>query len=181
MLFLPLSPPASVPDTVIVERTSHYDIAGTDVRGLIREMDQKGPSIGLGTYWANTQVGVSAWWDTKQLPSHCVLVNPGVRVNVNIVYPSWKPEAGAEPALLAKWSKMLKSLVRHEGKHAQYAREEGNAMTSELRAHSSARTCSELDRYLTTRSTELRAIHQKADEDIDTRTGHGVNEGVNLQ
>jgi len=174
MFFAP--PPAVVvPDTVIEERTSHYDIKATDEPGLVKEMNEKGPK---GSYWAYTNAGISSWWDTKQVGSTCVLVRSGVRVNINILYPAWVPPKGVKPQVIAKWEAMYTALVRHEGEHAQFARDQGNALTALLREHSSDSSCERLDSYLRKKSDDLQSKREAADRDLDTRTGHGSKEGV---
>ena len=171
----PPAPPAVVvPDTQIVERTSHYDVKATDEPGIVKEMNEKGPS----SYWAYTNGGVTSWWETKQVGKVCVLVNPGVRVNINIVYPSWVPPAGVKPQVITKWDAMLKAMVRHEGEHAQFARDQGNALTAILREHSHDSSCSRLQSYLKKKSDELQRKRDAADLDLDNRTGHGSKEGV---
>ena len=179
MFFAP--PPAVVvPDTVIVERTSHYDIKATDEPGIVTEMNEKGPSGGDGTYWAYTNGGVSSSWDTKQLGATCVLVNPQVRVSINIVYPSWVPPAGVKPQVVAKWDAMLKAMIHHEGEHAQLARDQGNALTAMLREHSSDSSCERLESYLKKKDADILKRRDAADVDLDKRTGHGSKEGVGI-
>jgi|GEM_PF-2247370 predicted secreted Zn-dependent protease len=177
MFFAP--PPAVVvPDTVITERTSHYDIKAIDEPGLVKEMNEKGPAGGGSSFWAITNGGVYSSWETKPVGSRCVLVNPRVSVGINIVYPSWVPPAGVKPQVVAKWNAMLKAMVRHEGEHAQFARDQGNALTAELRAHSSDSTCEQLESYLKMKDAEIGKKREAADLDLDDRTSHGSKEGV---
>jgi predicted secreted Zn-dependent protease len=174
MFFAP--PPAVVvPDTVIVESASHYDIKATDEPGIVKELNEKGPK---GSYWAYTNGGVSSWWDTRQIGSTCVLVNPGVRVNINILYPAWTPPKGVKPEVIAKWNAMYAALVHHEGEHAQLARNQGNAFTAILREHSSDSSCKRLETYLKKQSDDLQRKREAADLQLDERTGHGSKEGV---
>jgi predicted secreted Zn-dependent protease len=107
-----------------------------------------------------------------------VLVNPGVRVNINIVYPSWVPPAGVKPQVITKWNAMLKAMVRHEGEHAQFAKDQGTALTAVLREHSHDSSCQRLGSYLKKKSNELQKKRDAADLDLDKRTGHGTKEGV---
>lgn len=174
MFFAP--PPAVVvPDTVIVESASHYDIKAIDEPGLVKELNEKGPK---GSYWAYTNVGISSWWDTKQVGSTCVLVNPGVRVNINILYPAWNPPKGVKPRVIAKWEAMYAALVRHQGEHAQFAKDQGNALTALTREHSSDSSCELLDSYLRKKSDDLQSKREAEDRDLDKRTADGSKEGV---
>jgi predicted secreted Zn-dependent protease len=177
MFFAP-PPVVVVPDTVIVERTSHYDVNATDEPGIVKEMNEKGPTGGDGTYWAFTNGGVSSSWDTRQVGSKCVLVNPRVRVSINIVYPSWVPPSGVKPLVIAKWDAMLKAMVHHEGEHAQLARDQGHALTAALRAHTNDSSCGRLESYLQGKNAEILKKRDAADVDLDKRTGHGSKEGV---
>ncbi|MET0935206.1 MAG: DUF922 domain-containing protein [Luteibacter sp.] len=173
-------PPIVVPDPVIRDRTAYYEVVGAHEPDLVREMNEKGPAKADGTYWAFTETGTSWTYDTKITGAACVIVKPMVTVSINMTLPKWTPPPGVDQKVVGKWNAMYAALHRHEGEHAQFARDTAHALTALMREHPSDSTCERLDAYLQAHGREITEREKQRNAELDARTGHGAAEGVGI-
>ena len=148
-------PPVVVPEPVVREHIAYYEITGSREEDLVREMSRKGPKNPDGKYWAVTDAHVSWSYDVRLQGGACVVVKPSVLVSIVITLPSWKPPAGIDAKIVAKWNRMLDALKKHEEEHAQFSRDTGDALTSLMREHASDTTCARLDATLGARGRAI--------------------------
>lgn len=173
-------PPVTVPDPIVRERTAYYEIVGAHEEELVREMNRKGPTRPDGTYWAYTDAGTSWSYDAQRVGNTCVLVKPVVLVSINTTLPAWKQPPDVDARVVGKWNTMLSALKKHEGEHAQFARDSANALTELMRSHATDTTCARLNAYLQEHGREINEAEKKRNIDLDARTGHGSSEGVGI-
>jgi len=179
-MFLVPIPPVIVPDPVVTERTTYYTIEGAREPDWVREMNDKGPIDSTGNYWGYSHDSMSWSYSTDQVGDRCVLKDPKITLGVNIILPEWKPPAGASPKVIEKWRNLAEAMTRHEGEHANNARDAANETVALMRAHPSDASCKKLSAYLREKGAEIARRKNDANVELDARTRHGALEGVTL-
>jgi predicted secreted Zn-dependent protease len=117
---------AAVAGVHISEKTQNYAIAGKTGMALVDAMDRRGPKHGLLTR-AIAQTGYSVSWQIEwgETRDACRVKRVDGQLAITYTYPR---VAGSMPAdLNGKWSRFMAGVRKHEGTHADLARQMARA------------------------------------------------------
>ena len=167
--------------TAIHEKDSFYSIHGSTATELRAQMRKLGPLEDNHPYDAYTRYHVKWRFQLINDNGSCRLVNIRVTADVNYTYPEWEDYSSASSALQGNWDSYLAKLKNHErqhGKHGLFAAHEIDEMLVHLPAMSS---CGALEKKANERAYEILGKYQQADVVYDSKTNHGISQGVVLQ
>jgi predicted secreted Zn-dependent protease len=82
--------------------------------------------------------------------------------------------------VIEKWRNLAEAMTKHEGEHAQNARDAANETVALIRVRSSDASCEKLSAYLQAKGAEITRRKNDANAELDARTQHGALERVTL-
>jgi predicted secreted Zn-dependent protease len=148
----------------------YYDIYGSSVKELRREMHAKHPS-GFDGFNGDATTKWSIRWTWKGYGTNqCDLSSAKVTYSIQVIMPRWTPPENANPELVARWNKYIQALNEHEKGHVDYV----IAHYQSVREAILGAICSTADAAA---KAALDPIRQH-DVEYDAETKHGATQGA---
>jgi predicted secreted Zn-dependent protease len=102
----------------VEERRRHYALDASDVDGLRRQLDSRGPRNRFGhPASALTTHALTAEYRLVPSADGCTIVDVAVRVAIDIRLPQWTPTRTPPPSLVEQWQRLERDLIDHELGH----------------------------------------------------------------
>lgn len=174
VLLLGLAP--SVP--AVVERTDHYDVAGSSEHELRAAINARRPKDDEGI----PHDGLTNWdvrWKYRYVttPEGCAVASVATTLDVVTILPRWSNrQAGS--TLAQRWDKYIAALEDHEREHMQIALRAARMIQQRLSSLEIARTCPLLEESINLTGQTLLDQFRSDDDEYDRRTKHGASQGA---
>ncbi len=97
-------------------QVEYYDIRGTTLEALGREIASKGPE---GRWWGTASTSVTYRYTTRQSPKGCSIDAAHALIDTTVRLPRWVNRAEASAAVQDRWDSASRSLELHERGHVQ--------------------------------------------------------------
>jgi len=170
-------PSVSVAEPVTVESVSipnatvvYYDIAGSTEADLRAQLDALGPRGDDGYKGdATTRWNISWHWPSNSDGS-CRLAETVVSYEIKVIFPRWQPPSNVSQALVAKWSRYILALAKHEKEHVDFVMANMPMVENAIKGS----TC----QMANAAGEAALAVIRKYDIDYDAATRHGATQGV---
>jgi len=172
----PTAPPPyapAVPSGVEVSsKVRLYDIRGSTMSTLRRQMKRRGP-----IKWAAYTRWFLSWnWETERRDGQCHLVVPEASVRVKFRFPSWLPSEAADEATVRAYDSYAAGLWVHETGHADIAVDTATKIVSDLEGLPPRDTC----RLLRKDAADVSLAHYRragiTEKAYDRDTDHGATQ-----
>jgi len=149
----------------------YYDVSGRTVEELRQALERNGlvDTVDRTRVDALTEWYISWTYGPGRFDPRSVQVTG----TATITMPRWTPPPGASERVVARWSRFVDALQKHEDKHADTMRRCSSALPSRVE---SATSRADADG----RADALLAECNQQDIDLDVSTDHGAKEGVIL-
>jgi predicted secreted Zn-dependent protease len=106
----------------INETKEYYDIEGTTVAALQRQMLAKGPPhTGGARALAVTKTKIRPTYKYERKGDYCRIIQVNTFADITIVYPEWVNAHEAKKDVQYRWDRILAEIVDHEDQHVRYA------------------------------------------------------------
>lgn len=162
----------------VKERYEYYDIDGSTVPELKKQMKHNGTRWGDGrTYAAVTTWDLHFDYDTTEDDGRCSVKSAQTRVDIVYHLPRWTPAASAA-SLAPEWGNYITHLKTHEFGHKDIAVKIAAEINEVLASLQNFRNQTALEREAKRLTDEkLRALNDLQVE-YDARTRHGETQGA---
>ena len=173
-----------------VNNIKYYDIHGSTVEELNRQMNELGPHLSeeekkemIVRSDGFAMLTSKIEWKAKkaQRKSGCNLHDLDYTHNITINYPRWVKPTDVSPELVKKWDKFYEGVVIHEEGHKEIDLKQTDEMFPLLVNISSYPTCEELNRAMEDISSEYHQKYRKLGGDYDIQTKSGATQGSRLE
>ncbi len=156
-------PPAQGQVTVEEPIVDTYDIVGTTLAAVAKQLDPK--------EWGRCTYDYDYIYETA---ANGRVTKVDVTLRLTIRLPHWqgKDYDQASAAVKEEWQRMLTALETHEDGHADIARTWAATMQTRLLGQRGGRVAQ--------RHSQTRAAIKRAQDEFDKKTKHGQNQGVSL-
>ena len=157
------TPPAQGRVTVEEPTVDTYDVAGTTLAAVAKQLDPK--------EWGRCTYNYDYSYETA---ANGRVTKVDVTLHLTIRLPRWQGEGYDQASAAAKeeWQRMLTALETHEEGHADIARTWAATMQTRLLGQRGGRVA---QRY-----NQTMAAIKRAQDEFDKKTKHGQNQGVSL-
>jgi predicted secreted Zn-dependent protease len=180
-VFSGLKKPEVSCDLKVKEKYRYYDVDGTDVIQLRKQMKQNGTKWNDGkVYAAVTSWDIRYSYDVSWEEGNCSVKS--VRTDVEIVYQlPRRISLSPDPQLTALWDDYLVRLKEHEFGHKDLAVKTAGEINQILAALEGFSSRKELDREVDRRTEEKFRALKKQQVAYDDETHHGETQGAVLR
>jgi predicted secreted Zn-dependent protease len=114
-------------------------------------------------------------------PGTCSIDDLALRVEITVLMPAWDPPPGTDAGLMARWTRYIDSLRRHERGHELNGLETAKEVRDDLLELGSRTSCASLERAADAVGERAIRAGNERDRDYDDRTDHGATEGAVLR
>lgn len=158
-------------------RTRPYQITGSTAAEIWSSIQARGPRQAGGRYAAYTDVRLR--WTYRYAPrgGACVVTEAQVDGMIEIHLPEWQAPAGADPELVTRWDRFVRSLRRHEEGHQQLGTESAQAIHHAL-ASARAPSCQGMDAVADAAARAVDREYAERARAYDHATGFGRTQGA---
>ncbi|MEW6196669.1 MAG: DUF922 domain-containing protein [Bacteroidota bacterium] len=159
----------------------YYEIYGSTLNELQREIQKKGPREGGRRFDAYTTWRVG--WEFKTISSNnkCTLKNVIVITEIKIVMPKWINYSSAKKEVQQIWDKYYKALLDHENGHKEIGLKAAAEIEKEIKKIKPKSSCAELERDINRNGDYVIAKYDSLEKEYDRKTNHGINAGAALK
>lgn len=160
------------------ETIKYYDVSGTTIDELRRDVFSRGPYDRAGQRFAGWAEWQIKWqFAHKQVPQGCAVGRAVTETHIQYTLPRWLDADAASPDLQETWSRFVEALTLHEQGHGQLARELAAAIEHAIQSLPPEPTCDELGRRVDALAKRMIA-EDDSQEAYDLATGHGRTQGA---
>jgi predicted secreted Zn-dependent protease len=178
---LPHSEPPQVEELKISRRSEPYPVSGRTVAELSRSMRAH-----ASANWPDPQaVGMTV--SSIPVAGRCQEYSDGgglrdatISLSLVVHLPDWQEREQAPAALRKSWDRFLTALTAHEEGHVEISIEHATKLRNELAALTPEASCQELTAKFQDRANAAQARMDRAQEDYDEKTQHGIKQGCVL-
>lgn len=172
------APAAYLGSSRALETIKYYDVRGSSIEELRRDVFTRGPYDSSGRRFAGWAEWRIQWrFDRKEIPQGCAIANAVVEAHVNYTLPRWVDADDTPIELQDTWNRFLEALTLHEQGHGQLARELASEIEFAIKSLPPEPTCDELDRSVNVLANRM-IREDKSQEAYDLATGHGRTQGA---
>jgi predicted secreted Zn-dependent protease len=158
-----------------------YPVSGTTLAHLRAQMYLHGPRDGEGVHAGYTH-GYTHWHVTfTNAAGACLMRTVEVTASDTVTLPLWTPPPGADPAVVAEWSRFVTMLGRHEEGHREINVEGAGTIARALAALPSRASCQDLLASVNDEGHAILASTQERQAKYDQETNHGLRRGTFLE
>ena len=154
-------------------RTEHYDIRGTTIDELMREVGSKGPEGGWSGMTTSRLSFNLSWSPTKK---GCKVDSAHVNYDAKIRLPNWVNRFDGSPQVQQQWDGIYRSLDLHERGHVQITMQGAQEMERQLYGIGEQPNCELLQQMAKERSQQVWAGNEQRQRTYDAETNHGLNQ-----
>lgn len=160
-----------------------YEIDGTSIEQIKKEIVSKGPRDKSGTFWTGLTEWTLSWGYSYSREEHsCEISNPiKVIVRNKITLPKLSNPSNLVGVYLQKWTQFINALTLHEEKHSDIANKGGLRIWNMLKRFPAYPSCELLDESAYKEVNISIEEIQKAQILYDEKTDHGAKEGAILR
>ena len=117
------APTSSMEMSKAQETIKYYDVRGSTIEELRREVYSRGPYDSTGQRFAGWAEWRIRWWfDREQVPQGCKISRAVTETDIEYTLPRWVDADNAQPELRERWDRFLEALTLHEQGHGELAR-----------------------------------------------------------
>src|SRR5690606_7711506 len=160
------------------ETIKDYDVRGSTIEELRREVYSRGPYDSTGQRFAGWAEWRIRWWfDREQVPQGCKVSRAVTETDIEYTLPRWVEAANAPEELRETWNRFVEALTVHEQGHGDLARALAAEIEFAIRNLPPEPTCEELDRKVNELANRM-ILEDRTQEAYDLATGHGQTQGA---
>ncbi|HEX5600830.1 MAG TPA: DUF922 domain-containing Zn-dependent protease [Hyphomicrobiaceae bacterium] len=172
------APTSSMEMSKAQETIKYYDVRGSTIEELRREVYSRGPYDSTGQRFAGWAEWRIRWWfDREQVPQGCKISRAVTETDIEYTLPRWVDADNAQPELRERWNRFLEALTLHEQGHGELARALAAEIEFAIRNLPPEPTCEELDRKVNELANRM-ILEDRTQEAYDLVTGHGQTQGA---
>jgi predicted secreted Zn-dependent protease len=179
ILFLSLISPNVYATPKINTTTEYYEITGSSVKELRKQMnkfgvrEQDGKRFDARTEWL-------VHWTYMFHRAGMVCMIGGVKATLDIKYlmPKWTNASSASEKLQEKWNRYYAALQKHEEGHAEIARQAADEIEKSLGKMRGGANCPGLGEEANKIGNAILDDYRKKEKDYDRQTKHGKTQGA---
>ena len=161
-----------------LETIKYYDVSGSSIEELRRDVFSRGPYDSNGRRFAGWAEWRIQWWfDRKQVPQGCAVARAVTETHVKYTLPRWIDADEAPLELQDTWNRFVEALTLHEQGHGKLARELAADIEFAIQSLPPEPTCDELDRKVNALANRM-IREDKSQQAYDLMTGHGRTQGA---
>jgi len=161
--------PTKTSSVLPIDLVKYYDISGSTLAELRRELDAKGPKDGGRGVDAYTR-----WYFRWEWPGYgkleCDLSAAVVHAEVEVTFPRWQEDPSAPLELRERWQRYIDALAQHENGHVELAVRHRETVLQAIQSS----TCENADESARRAVQSLNA----ANAAYDRKTQHGRKDGA---
>lgn len=161
----------------ISERATYFNVRGTTLEQLDRELDRKGPLAGTAgdRHPGATQVSFGGRVTYASSGAACRVGRTEFTLKLVKILPRWNPPRSASAATVIIWRTLSQDIYRHEEDHARIARGYVRKMESAVRNLGPRSDCRGMEAAVNATTTRYLKEHERAQLDFDKAEGREVN------
>src|SRR5690606_22966323 len=172
------APTSSMEMSKAQETIKYYDVRGSTIEELRREVYSRGPYDSTGQRFAGWAEWRIRWWfDREQVPQGCKISRAVTETDIEYTLPRWVDADNAQPELRKRWNRFLEALTLHEQGHGELARALAAEIEFAIRNLPPEPTCEELDRKVNELANRM-ILEDRTQEAYDLVTGHGQTQAA---
>ncbi len=174
--------PLEDPDLEVTIEKTYYPVKGHSIEELTAQIEHVKGKWAAYTEW---HTGWFYWTERSSTESHkrssCEVTHGRTEVEITMTYPNWKKPRDADPAVVAKWQRLMENLEVHELGHVTIALQGADAIDDRLDAGFSARTCKKAGKKADARASRIFERYGRVSKRYDKGTEHGLSQGTGLE
>lgn len=162
-------------------RYSTYRVEGSTAEELREQLDQ----LGVVDEYGERFDGNTHWEIVWSYPYHqnagvCSAGQVEVLGEITIFLPEWEPLEGASDTLISRWDEFVRALQAHEEGHGEISVKAANQIYEALSNLPAYPTCEELEQAADELGENILENHRKMEEEYDTESNHGRDQGAHF-
>jgi predicted secreted Zn-dependent protease len=151
-------------------QVEYYDIRGTTLEALGREIASKGPE---GRWWGMASTSVTYRYTTRQTPKGCVIDVANALIDTTVRLPRWVNRAEAAAAVQDRWDSASRSLELHERGHVQISMTGAQELERSMRELPEEASCDTILAAVKRLNAALQNRLHERQMKYDAETDHG--------
>lgn len=156
---------------------AYYPVYGRDAAEVLQSLKKNAPRTDGDSFFGLTTSQTGFSYQLVSIGPRCTLENLGVRTEIRITLPRWKPPRNTPQALLDQWDKFMAQLTEHELWHAETSRRGTDEIYNVVRGMEGG-ACNALDARARREINKLSESIERRNEEYDRLTDHGRKEGI---
>ena len=164
----------------VTEETVSYDVAGSTVSELLRDMGRRGAVDRDGhRYDADTRWFVTWQYRFQRTDGGCRLEPVTVSLRIQYIMPRLKSGLPVTADVRERWDSFVAHLKTHEQGHGQHGRDAARDVEQTLRRL--VRSCDGIDAAANAAARQVISRYNRLDVEYDDKTRHGFTQGAVLR
>ena len=161
----------------VKERTTYFNVRGTTLEDLDRELNRKGPLAARSglRHPGATEVKFDGNVTYRSAGSRCKVARTDLSLRLVMMLPRWKAPKAASPMTVIVWTTLAEDIRRHEAQHAAIAKLWLKKMESGLRNLAPAASCEAMEARVDAATTRFLSGHAAAQAEFDRVEGRDMN------
>ncbi len=173
------APTAGIGISRAVEDATYYDVSGTTLDELRRDVFTRGPYDKFkGQRFAGwTEWRIQWWFERRSVPQGCAPGKAVTETRVTYTLPRWTDADRAPSELNDTWTRFVTALKLHEEGHGRLARELAERIEHAIESMPPEPTCEELEHQVGALANRM-ILEDEEQAAYDQETGHGHSQGA---
>jgi predicted secreted Zn-dependent protease len=159
--------------------TKTYAVNGCGTRDILASLNGSTSASSDGRHEVGLTSSTTKYsFSYVSVPNACKIQSANIETQITVTLPELVNTSGISADVLAKWQTFLQALRTHEQGHVDIILNASTQMQAAFEGVGSQSTCQSLETTLKSFVQQQTDASNQANADYDTRTNHGVNQGV---